>query len=156
MVKVEKEQTIACTPEAFLGFVLDVERYIEVDDKIGAISWVRRDGNLTEFKFQPRLPGLPLPEPKAIAQMRLTPGKSIDIQLAPLPLNKFNHRMAEFGARFSCEPVDGGIRATRMISFRFNPFTRWMLDPVLRRTLPTSVERELRLSKAILERGETG
>ncbi|MEV0218297.1 SRPBCC family protein [Streptomyces sp. NPDC050704] len=156
MVKVEKEQTISCTPEAFLDFVLDIERYIEVDDKIGAISWVRREGNLTEFKFQPRLPGLPLPEPKAVAQMRLTPGQCIDIRLAPLPLNKFNHRMAQFSARFSCEPVDGGIRATRMISFRFNPFTRWMLDPVLKRTLPGSVERELRLSKQILERGESG
>lgn len=156
MVKVEKEQTIACTPEAFLDFVMDIERYVEVDDKVGPISWVRRSGNLIEFKFQPKLPGLRLPEPKAVAQMRLTPGERIDIRLAPLPLNKFNHRMAEFSARFSCVPVDGGIRATRMISFDFNPVTRWMLDPVLRRTLPGSVERELRLSKQILERSASG
>ncbi|GHE98185.1 SRPBCC family protein [Streptomyces fumanus] len=156
MVKVEKQLTIACTPEAFLDFVMDVERYIDVDDKIASISWVRRDGNLLEFKFQPRLPGLPLPEPKAVAQMRLTPGKCIDIELAPLPQNRFNHRMARFAARFACEPVDGGIRASRMISFQFNPFSRWLLDPVLRRTMPASVERELRLSKAILENRPSG
>jgi hypothetical protein len=156
MVKVERERTIACTPEAFLDFVMDVERYIAVDDKIGAISWVRREGNLTEFKFQPRMPGLSLPEPKAVAQMRLTPGKRIDIKLAPLPQNKFNHCMARFNASFSCEPLDGGIRATRMISFAFTPFVRWLLEPVLRRTLPGSVERELRLIQEILERGDRG
>ncbi len=152
MVRVERERTMACTPDSFLNFVMDVERYIDVDDKIGSITWARREETLTEFKFQPRMPGLPLPQPKAVAQMRLTPGERIDIRLAPKPLNRLNHRMAHFEASFSCEPVEGGIRATRMISFTFNPLLRPVLEPVLRRTLPRSLERELRLTQETLEK----
>ncbi|HET8682808.1 MAG TPA: hypothetical protein VFM54_13205 [Micromonosporaceae bacterium] len=146
--------TIGCTPETYLEFVMDVERYREVDDKLGPIAWVRREGNLTEFKFRPRLPGMNVPEPYAISQMRLTPGRHIDIRLAPLPRNLPNHLVSKFAARFAAEVVDGQTRVTRMISFHFNPLVRWMFEPTLRRTLPESVERELRLSKQILERNE--
>lgn len=155
MTRVEERLTIGCTPEAFLDFVMDIERYVEVDDKLSAISCVRREGNSTEFTFRPKLPGVPLPQPKAVAQMRLTPGERIDIRLAPPPLNRFNHRMAHFAAHFTCEPVSDGTCVTRMIDLGFHPCLSWMLDPVLKRTLPESVERELRLTKQILERPDS-
>jgi hypothetical protein len=41
---------------------------------------------------------------------------------------------------------------TRAISFDFSPLVRWWVEPVLRRTLPASVERELRMAKQLLER----
>lgn len=151
MVKVEQKESIRCSAEQYLDFVMDVERYVDVDDKIERIVWVRRDGNLTEFKFQPRMPGMRMPEPPAISQMRLTPGKRIDIALAPLPHNKFNHRIARFRASFACEPADDHVTVTRMVSFQFIPLVRWFFEPILRRNLPTSVRRELRLTKEIIE-----
>lgn len=56
MVRVTAEQTIRCTPEEALEFVMDIERYAQVNDKIGPIDWARREGNLTEFKFLPADP----------------------------------------------------------------------------------------------------
>ncbi|MFK8843936.1 hypothetical protein [Streptomyces sp. Ac-502] len=43
-----------------------------------------------------------------------------------------------------------------MIEFRFRPGPGLLLGPLLRRTLPGSVARELRLAKRILERGDSG
>lgn len=154
MASVEVEQVIDCTPETFLEFAMDVRRYAEVDDKLGRIVWVRREENLTEFKFHPKIPGQNLPEPATVSRMRLTPGRRIDIKLAPLPRNAVNHFVSTFRASFACEPVDGGTRVTRMVSFRFNPLLRWFFEPVMSRALPGSVERELRLAKDILERRE--
>jgi hypothetical protein len=145
-------RTIRCTPETYLTFVMDVERYRAVDDKIGPIVWTRRSANLTEFKFRPRLPGMNLREPHAVSQLRLTPGQRVDVRLAPLPRNLPSRLVSRFAASFVCEPVDGGTRVTRMVSFRFNPLVRWMFEPTLRRTLPGSVERELLLAKEMLER----
>lgn len=152
MVEVELQETIRCSPQAWLEFVMDVERYAEVDDKIGPIKWTRREGNLIQFKFRPRLPGIWLPALRIVSQMRLTPGRRIDVRLAPLPRNITSRLASRFRASFSCEPYDGGVRVTRTISFDFNPGVRWFIEPVLRRTLPGSVERELRLAKQILER----
>jgi Polyketide cyclase / dehydrase and lipid transport len=151
MVKVEEKESIRCSPEKFLDFVMDVERYIDVDDKIERIVWVRREDNLTEFKFQPRMPGMRMPEPPAISQLRLTPGERIDIALAPWPQNKFNHRIARFRASFACEPAGDRTTVTRVVSFQFIPLVRWFFEPILRRNLPASVRRELRLAKEVLE-----
>jgi len=150
VVCVELTRTFGCTPEAYLDFVMDVERYREVDDKLGPIAWVRRDGNLLEFKFKPRLPGMNLPEPGTVSRMRLTPGERIDVRLAPLPRNLLNRLVSRFAASFACEPVVDGTRVTRTISFHFNPLVRWLFEPTLRRTLPASVERELRLTARVL------
>lgn len=126
-----------------------------MDDKIGPIRWTRRRGDLVEFSFRPRLPGLRLPALPVVSQMRLTPGQRIDVRLAPLPRNVTSHLTSRFRASFTCVPHDGGIRVTRAISFEFNPPARWLVEPVLRRTLPGSVERELRLAKALLERSDS-
>src|SRR5439155_22651948 len=105
MGTVQMEQTIRCSPEEFLDFVMDIERYAEVDDKLGAFDWVRREGNLVEFKFRPILPGIPGPAPKMVARGRLTPGERIDVTLAPLPHNKLFNRLMTFAASFAVESV---------------------------------------------------
>jgi Polyketide cyclase / dehydrase and lipid transport len=151
MVEVQLSETIACRPEAWLALVLDVRRYATIDDKIGPIRWVRRDGDLVEFKFWPRLPGLSLPALPIVSQMRLTPGRRIDVQLAPLPRNITSRAASTFRASFSCEPDGEGVRVTRAIFMDFRPAVRWLVEPVLRRTLPESVARELRLAKQMLE-----
>jgi hypothetical protein len=152
-VDVMRSETIRCRPQRWLDLVLDVHQYAAVDDKIGPIKWVRRDGDLTEFRFTPRLPGVPLPQPAIVSQMRLVPGKRIDVVLAPLPRNLSTRVVVRFRAWFSCEAIPEGVRVTRMISFKFAPPLRWLAEPVLRRTLPVSVERELRLAKQLLESG---
>ena len=35
---------------------MDIERYAEVDDKLGAFDWVRRKENFVEIRFRPVLP----------------------------------------------------------------------------------------------------
>lgn len=151
MVEVELEERIRCSPEAWLEFVLDVHRYAEVDDKIGPIQWTRRRGNLVEFKFCPRLPGVNLPALRIVSRMLLTPGTRIDVRLAPVPRNMISRLASRFEASFSCSVHDNGIRVRRAISFDFAPPLRSWVEPVLRQTLPASVERELCLSKAALE-----
>jgi hypothetical protein len=151
VVEVTRSETIRCQPQQWLDLVLDVHRYASVDDKIGRIHWVRRRGDRTEFRFLPRLPGVRLPGLPIVSQMRLVPDQRIDVRLAPLPRNLASHAGVRFRARFSCEAVPEGVRVTRMISFRFIPPLAWWIEPVLRRTLPVSVERELRLAKQLLE-----
>ncbi|TDC03280.1 SRPBCC family protein [Nonomuraea longispora] len=155
MVRVIVEETIHCTPDEYLEFVMDAGRYAQIDDKIGPIDWVRRVDNVVEFKFRPVLPGIPGPAPKLVSQMRLTPGRRVDVRYAPLPHNRLNHRLSRFSASFEVEAMaDGGSRVKRMISFEFVPFLRWLLEPILRRRLPADVRAEVRGAKQRLESKE--
>ena len=146
---------LTCSADEFLAFVLDVERYREVDDKIGPIDWVRTDGNVTEFRFRPTLPGLG-PAPKCVSRMTLTPGERIDIRYAPTRENWLVHRLSSFAASFRCTPEGEGIRATRTISIGLPPIVRRLLDPYLQRRLQASIDRELELTQTILARREAG
>jgi hypothetical protein len=156
MVQAQVVATINCAPDELLEFVMDIERYAQVDAKIRPIDWARRDGNLTEFKFRPKLPGVPLPSPKWVQQIRLTPGKRVDISNAPLPRNKLTNRMLTFTASFVTEPVDGGTRVTRTVRMDFKPFVRWLAEPVLRTKLQAGVQDEIAAAKAHLEGGHDG
>jgi len=133
--------------EAFLAFVLDVERYREVDDKIGPIDWVRTVGLVTEFRFRPTVPGLRL-APKVVSRMRLTPGQRIDIDYSPRPQNRLAHRLSTFAASFECVPDEGGTRVTRTISIGLPRLFRVLEGPLLQRRLQRSIERELDLSQS--------
>lgn len=154
MIEVTRSTVIGCRPQQWLDLVLDVHRYRTVDDKIGPIHWVRRDGDLNEFRFRSHLPGVPLPGTTIVSQMRLVPDDHIDVRLAPLPHNPASHAVVRFRARFSCHPAPHGTRVTRMIAFHFHPPLRWLIEPILRRTLPASVERELQLATQPLESSE--
>lgn len=154
MVKVQVMETIACTPDEFLEFVMDIERYAEVDKKINPILWQRREGDLLEFACRPTLAGLP--QPKVVQQARLTPGVRIDISLSPLPHNHLAHATAQFEASFECTPSVGGTQVTRTLEFRFTPALRWMLEPLFRRRLPGEVRDEVQLAKQYFEDAHAG
>jgi hypothetical protein len=152
MVEVIVEETVSCTAQAFLALVMDPRRYAEIDHKLGPIDWVRRHGDVTEFLFRSALPGLPGPGPKIVSRMTLTPGVRVDVQLPDLPENRLARRVSTFSASFSCVPVPGGIRVTRTIACGFKGPVRWLVEPILRRTLPADVREEVRGAKRLLER----
>ncbi len=151
MAQARARRIMACSPDEFLEFALDVERYAEVDDKLGQFDWVRREEHRVEFKFRPVLPGIPMPSPKMVAQGVLTPGKRIDVALSSLPDNRLWHRLMKFDASFVCEPVGNGTLVTRTMSAELTPAVRWLLDPVLRRKLPGNIESEVEKAKAYIE-----
>lgn len=156
MVRETVEQTVQCTPDQFLALVMDPRRYAQIDDKLGPIDWVRREGNVTRFRFRSHLPGVPGPSPKVVSQMTLTPGERVDIEYAPVPENRINHRMSTFAASFVCAPAAHGTRVSRTIELGFAPLLRWILEPVLRRTLRPDLQRELAGAKSLAEKGLAG
>lgn len=123
-----------------------------MDAKIGPIDWVKREGDVAQFRFRGKLPGLPGPAPKLTSRMSLTPGERIDVRLPPIPDNRLiNLMMADFSASWVCEPVDDATKVTRTLRFDFKPPAKWLAEPVLRRTLQRDVEDELRGAKEYLE-----
>lgn len=151
MVSARTTRTIRCTPDEFLALVMDIERYAEVDDKIRPIYWSRRTGNVLEFRFRPKLPGLPIPVPKLVQRIALTPGKRVDITNAPLPHNRLGNRMSSFTASFVCEAVDGATVVTRTIDMTFPAPMRWFVEPILKPRLQAAVDDEIDRAKARLE-----
>ncbi len=147
-------ETIECTADELLEFVMDPERYTEVDSKIGPIDWVRREGTTTEFRFRGVLPGLPGPAPKMVSRMSLTPGERVDVRLPPIPANRLANLVSDFSASWVCVPSDGpvgGTTVTRTVRCGFRPPVKWVAEPILRRTLRPDVEDEIRQAKAHLE-----
>lgn len=130
---------------------MDIERYAEVDDKIRPISWSRRSGNVVEFQFRPKLPGLPIPAPKLVQRVELTPGERVDVSNAPPPHNKIGNRMSKFRASFVCEPRDGATVVTRTIDMTFPAPVRWVVEPLLKARLQTAVDDEIDRAKRRLE-----
>lgn len=149
MVRVRVQETVRVAPEEFLGLVMDLERYAQVDKKISPVLWQRRDGDVVEFACRPKLAGLR--QPKVIQYARLTPGHRIDIGVTPLPANRIAHALARFQASFECEAVDAGTRVVRTLEFQFTPLVRWLLEPLFRRRLEREVREELGLAKQHLE-----
>jgi hypothetical protein len=152
MVRVVVERGVRCAPDDFLALVMDAERYAEVDAKLGRIDWVRRDGDVVDFQFRSRLPGVFGPGPRVVSRMRLIPGKRVDVQYAPPPRNRLVRRISTFAASFECEPTTDGTRVIRTIEMRFAPFLRWYLEPILDKTLRPDVEKEIDGAKELLER----
>lgn len=141
--------TFGLTADEYLSFVLDVERYRQVDDKLGPIDWVRTDGNVTEFRFRPKMPLMPW-SPKVVSRMTLTPGQRIDIEYAPKPHNRLAHLLSSFFAFFSVEPVADGIEVTRSVTISLPALLRPVERVTLGRQLQASVERELDFTPAVL------
>src|SRR3954447_13034584 len=142
--------TFGCTADEYLAFVLDVERYRQVDDKLGPIDWVRTEGHQTEFRFRPKMPLMPW-SPKVISRMTLTPGERIDIQYAPKPHNRLARALSSFSAFFAVEHADEGIRVTRSVTISLPTLLRPVERVTLGRRLQASVERELALTAGVLK-----
>jgi hypothetical protein len=150
MLTVEVEEVIDCTCEDVLEMVMDIERYAQVDHKIHPVLWSRRDGDVVTFACRPKLAGLR--QPKVIQYVQLTPGRSIDIGLTPLPENRIAHAVAKFQASFRTCEADRGTRVVRTLTFQFAPWLRWVLEPLFAARLEREVRDELRRAKDYLER----
>lgn len=68
--------------------IMDLGRYRQVDDKLGAIRRLERAGDTLTVRFGPRLRGVPSPVPVA-QRVTLTPGARIDIRDASSWLDRF-------------------------------------------------------------------
>lgn len=149
MVRVQVVETIATTSDELLEFVMDIERYAEVDPKIKPILWSRRDGNRLEFACRPKLAGIR--QPKVVQFAELTPGRRIEIGLLPEPSNRLAHKIASFHASFDCVAENGSTRVTRTLEFTFAPAIRWLMEPLFRHRLPTEVREEVQRAKNYFE-----
>jgi hypothetical protein len=141
--------TIRTSADEYLAFVLDVERYRQVDDKLGRIDWVRTEGYVTEFRFRPKVPLMPW-SPKVVSRMTLTPGQRIDVRYAPKPHNRLAHAVSSFSAFFDVERADEGVRVTRSVTISLPRLLRPIERLTLGRRLQASVERELALTRDVL------
>lgn len=140
---------IRATPEAVLDFVMNIEDYQTIDRKIRPLRWVRREPNFTEFAFRTKVGRLR--GPMLVSQERLTPGRRVDITLAPAPYNRLIRFITDYEASFECQPVPGGTKVTRSERLRFKWPMRWFVGPFVYRTMPGLVREELRLAKQKLE-----
>jgi carbon monoxide dehydrogenase subunit G len=156
MIEVQVTETIDCPADRVLEFVMDPRAYARVDRKIGTIDWVRREGDVTEFRFASSLPGVPGPAPKVVSRMRRTPGQRVDVRLPPVPANRLANLVSEFSASWVCAPsggTGGATSVTRTVRCGFKGPLKWLAEPILRRTLRPDVEDEMRQAKAELEAG---
>ncbi len=135
-----------------LDFVMDIERYQQIDAKIRPVERVVRTATRTEFYFRPRLGGIRMPGPKTGTRMQLTPGGRIEITLTHNPLKRFSG----FHASFEVSAVGGATEVLRTLVFTFRPPLIWLAEPLLRRRLPAEVEDELRQAKDYLEGRHAG
>lgn len=147
MVTATAQETIARPVDEVLDFVMDIERYQEIDAKIRPVQWSRREGNRVEFGCRPKLAGMRIPGPMIVQWLELTPGRRIDIGMVPSRWTS----VVQFRASFECTPVDDGTAVERTLNFRFSPVLRWFFQPLLSRRLPSEVRDELRQAKAYLE-----
>lgn len=128
------------------NFILDLRSYQSVDNKLGKIYWVRRDGNEVLFRFQPRLLGLPGP-PTTQRVVASEDGSSI--QIAGMPA--WADVLVTFSASFQFAEEDDGTWVTRRLEFIFKKPVSWLLDPLFNRWLAKDVAIELANAKRVLE-----
>lgn len=79
MIEVPVPKVIAAPPDDVLEFVMDIERYQQVDPKIEPVEQVSRTAARTEFSFRPKLGGIRRRGPTTRAGMQLTPGDRVEI-----------------------------------------------------------------------------
>lgn len=146
-------EAIKCPADRVLEFVMDPRAYAAIDSKIGEIDWVRRDGDVTEFRFASKLPGMPGPSPKVVSRMSRTPGERVDVRLPPVPANRLANLVSEFSASWVCVSSGERTAVTRTVRCGFKGPLKWFAEPILRRTLRPDIEDEMRQAKAVLEAG---
>jgi len=74
MIEVQRRVVIARPVDEVLEFVMDIERYQQVDTKIKPVEQVTRTPTRTEFHFHPKLGGIRMPGPTTGSSMQLTAG----------------------------------------------------------------------------------
>lgn len=145
----EAEIVMATTAPRVIEFVMDVERYREVDAKIGRIHWIERslDNRQVAFRFTPRLGPVP-----ALLRSTQHVTRRGDRALVIRPAPSWTDRLARFEGTVECWPHTDGVRVRRRLEFWLTPLLRPLLGPPLRRWLATDVPAELEGAQRALTR----
>lgn len=123
-----------------LEFVLDLDRYRQVDPKIGRVTRpivLDGDGNGTT-RYWGRMRGTPSAPDVNI--VRLTPWTDLTFTGAPRQPARL---ILDFEGRFHCTESDEGCTVTHSYELRFRRPFRWIYEPLLRTWLQDELTDEL-------------
>ena len=130
-----------------LEFVLDLERYREVDPKIGRVTRpvvLDAEGN-GSARYWGRLRGMPpAPDVNLVRLIRWT-----DLTFTGAPRQPAR-LILDFQGRFRCVDSDDGCIVTHSYELRFRRPFRWFYEPLLRTWLQDEVTDEVaRLARTL-------
>lgn len=125
----EGTTTIEAEPRAILKWILDLDRYRQVDPKITS---VKQQPTLDEhgvgtLRYRGQVRGLP--GPVDTQRVELDRWHGLTITGAP---GVWTRRFFDFTGTFRCTPIEGGTEVTHAEEFRFRPAlvhrlaTRWL------------------------------
>ncbi len=133
---------IKAEPQTVLEFVLDLERYRQVDTKIGKIKSVERDGNTYTARFGGKLRGIP--GPALTYTITLMPWTRLDVAGR-------NAWLLDFQGSFACAPTGDGVEVEHVERFAFKPPAKWLIEPWARDWLRKDTQAEMERMKAAIE-----
>lgn len=140
MIQVSATTQVRRTSREVLEFVADLDRYREVDRKIGRISrpLVLDHTGTGRVRYWGRLRGLP-PAPD-VNLVRLTPWTELTFTGAPWQPARL---ALDFRGRFRCADTDNGCTVTHDYELAFRPPFRWFYEARLADWLQTEVTHEV-------------
>lgn len=153
MIQVAATTKVRRTSREVLEFVADLDRYREVDPKIGRVSrpLVLEDTGTGRVRYWGRLRGLP-PAPD-VNVVRLTPWTELTFTGAPWQPARL---VLDFQGRFRCTDTDEGCTVTHDYQLTFRRPFRWLYEPALTRWLQADVTQEVaRLAAALSPSADT-
>jgi polyketide cyclase/dehydrase/lipid transport protein len=137
--------TVRRSPREVLEFVIDFERYRQVDHKIAAIRASERRGNEGVVTIRGRIRGVPA----AVDRLayRLVPYSRLELRSVP---SLWPGLAVRFEGDFSCEVEADGTLVSHRECFAFRRPFRWLLEPLLGPWLARDTEAEMiRLRRAL-------
>lgn len=130
MIRAEGSVQIDRPPREVLEFVLDLDRYRQVDEKITSVSSqpdLGEEQRTGRAHYRGKLRGFRTPSQWQVVS--LDPWHRHDLKTEP---GQWTARMAEFEGGFICDERDGGSTAlTHFEQFDFRAPAKWILEPYL-------------------------
>lgn len=138
------------SPREIIEFVLDLNEYQKVDDKLAKVYHVEREGDAVVFRFRPRLMGLPGP----VTTQRVALNDQGDrIEVSGIP--SWSDAFVGFHAFFQFTETEEGTLVHRRVEFRFAPPMSLLMDRAVGRWLAKDVPKELHNAREYLRRRST-
>lgn len=131
---------IPASPQQVLEFVLDLDRYSQVDTKVGRVvnPVVVDEHGRGSTKYWGRMRGTPpMPDKNVVALDRWT---SLVFTSAPRQPGRL---IVNFSGRFDCEPSPAGCRLMHSYEVQFRRPFRWIYEPLLATWLQEELDAEV-------------